>query len=201
MSDADLQLPAPPKTDGRSREAREARRRATAEVQREAVTGKTATPNQVRETPTRAEATRRERRRRNSNDKFADMKLGVSFEFDKEYEYRWINHGIDGQRLHDKTVRDDWEVVNAEGEPSDGLGSALRRAVGESKSGPIYSYLCRKPKDWYEADHRKKQERNDRMMDHIRNGLPPVEPKRGLTSKDHVYGAEDIRITGDKPSQ
>lgn len=203
MSDADVQLPPPPKADGRSREAREARRRATAEVQRDTVVATAPQPNEQRERPTRAEATRRERRRRNSNDKTGDFKLGYRFTPDPAYEYRWINNGIDGQRIYDKTVLDDWEMVNADGELSDNAGSALRRAVGESKSGPIYSYLCRKPKDWYEADHRKKQERNDKMMDAIRAGRPPLDisGRQGLTAKDHVYGQEDIVLEGDKPTR
>lgn len=177
----------PPKIDGRSKEARAAR----AQERSEAVAP---TPNEVRASSPRAEATRRERRRRENVDKTRDMKLGFRFTPDKNYEYRWINEGIDNQRLKDLTIDDDWEAVSATGEPVDGAGSVLRRAVGESKSGPQYAVLCRKPKDWYDADHRKGQARNDKLMSHIRQGKPPTDISKALKPSDHVYGAEDIKL-------
>lgn len=160
--------------------------------------------NEVEEAPrvraTRAEATQRERRRRGSNDATSDMKLGFRFKPDPNYEYRWINHGVDGQRIKDKTIDDDWDMVSSEGEQTSDVGTALRRAVGQNASGPIYSYLCRKPKDWHEADQRQKQERNDRMMEHIRGGKSPMDistrgqPGKGLSQSDNVYGAEGISL-------
>lgn len=204
MSDqtAEVQLPPPPpagrrraapatdaaaKPDGRTKEARAARAQERTEAQGP-------TPNEVRVTSTRAEATRRERRRRENVDKTRDMKLGFRFKPDPNYEYRWINEGIDNQRFKDLTVDDDWEAVSDAGEPVNGAGSVLRRAVGESKSGPQYAVLCRKPKDWYEADHRKGQARNDKLMSHIRQGKPPTDVSKALKPSDHVYGAEEIKL-------
>lgn len=149
---------------------------------------------ETRERPTRAETTRRERRRRENVDRVSELKLGITFEMDPAFEYRWVNEGIDGQRLHRLTVEDDWEAVSKEGVASDGVGSALRRAVGESKSGPIYAYLCRKPKDWYETDHRKRQQRDDKLMSYIKEGRPPTAPEKGLKQSDHVYG-DGVRIS------
>lgn len=189
MSDeTDVQLPPPPKVHPASREARA--RRAAEAARASLTTDEHTAPNpvEVREKPTRAEATRRERRRRENNDHLAEMKLGVSFKFDPAFEYRWINEGVDGQRLYSKTVEDDWEKVNAVGEPTDGVGSGVRRAVGQSTSGPLYAHLCRKPKDWHEADRAKAQQHDDRMMSYIKEGRPPTAPGKGLTQQDHVYG-------------
>ena len=211
----------PKAVDGRSREAREARAqkaRADAIVQqvdgvveegrrrRAAEAGlewkgeqvRAEAPilrdDQVRARPTRADATRRARRRRENVDKTRDLKLGISFELDPGFEYRWINGGVDDQRIKRLTVDDDWERVSVAGAATDDPGASLRRAVSEGPSGPKYAYLCRKAKDWYETDHRKGQERNDKLMRHIRQGKPPTDISRALQPTDNVYGAEDIRV-------
>lgn len=198
MTDAsEVQLPPPPKEDGRSREARERRRLAAEQAAPVQVRSDTPSPRteEIRTRPTRAEATQRERRRRDNVDRTRDLKLGISFNIDPAYEYRWVNSGVDDQRIHRLTKDDDWERVNAEGEASDDTGAYIRRAVGEGPSGPKYAYLCRKPKDWYEADHRKGQERNDKLMRHIRAGQNPMDISRSLKSSDNVYGADGIRIS------
>lgn len=194
--DMDMSLPAAPtKVDGRSAEARrrraEAQQAASAQVRAEAPTLR---DDQVRERPTRADATRRERRRRENVDKTRDMKLGIRFDLDPDYEYRWVLDGPDDQRLKRLTIDDDWEVVNNDGEPSDQPGTGVRRAVGERSTGFKYQYLCRKPKSFYDEDHRKGQERNDRMMKHIRQGVNPMDATRSLGQADHVYGQNDIRM-------
>lgn len=137
--------------------------------------------------PTRAQTEQRARRRRGSLDATSDFRLGVRFKLDPNYEYRWINEGIDGQRLFDKTKQDDWDMVSHNDEPTDAPGSALRRAVGQTVSGPVYAYFCRKPKEWHDADRDELQKRNQKMMDNIRQGVPPKEAERGLTPKDNVY--------------
>jgi len=145
---------------------------------------------------TRAGEVKAERRRRGTNDVTASFKLSMRFTPDPNYEYRWINEGVDGQRLYDKTQNDDWDVVTKDGEQSDGPGSAVRRAVGQTVAGPVYAYLCRKPKSLCEADKRESQRRNDKMMDYIRNGVPPTAPGRALSSKDNVYVPEEgIRLS------
>lgn len=206
MSDTpDIQLPPPPpqparrraapaalaepRLDMRTKEGRAAK--AEAQVRTEAHEPR---PEEVRTRPSRAETVRKERRRRENVDKTGNLKLGFRFKPDPNFEYRWINHGVDGQRINDLTNLDDWDMVTADGEPSDGVGTALRRAVGESKSGPIYSYLCRKPKDLYDEDHRKGQARLDKMMKHIRQGRSPTDISRSLKPSDNVYGAEEIHL-------
>jgi hypothetical protein len=119
---------------------------------------------------------RRERQRRGSNDLSHQMKLGVGFKPDPNYEYRWINGGLDDQRLHDKTRTDrqgaDWQPLTSDGtEASDSTGTVLRRAVGTNQAGQVeYSYLCRKPKDLFEEDHGEIQSLNDKRMQAIFEG-------------------------------
>ena len=119
---------------------------------------------------------RRERQRRGSNDLSHQMKLGVGFKPDPNFEYRWINGGLDDQRLHDKTRTDrqgaDWQPLTSDGkEVSDSTGTVLRRAVGTNQAGQVeYSYLCRKPRDLYEEDHGAIQSLNDKRMQAIFEG-------------------------------
>jgi hypothetical protein len=118
----------------------------------------------------------RSRRARGSNDLSHMMKLGVGFNLDPNFEYRWINGGLDDQRLHDKTRADqqgaDWQPLTSDGkEVSDSPGTVLRRAVGTNQAGQVeYSYLCRKPKALYEEDHGAIQSLNDKRMQAIFEG-------------------------------
>lgn len=137
---------------------------------------------------------RRRRRKRGTNDTSFALKLGVGFEMDPNYEYRWINEGIDGQRLSDKHG-DDWDTVTKEGAASDGVGGAVRRAVGANAAGPIYAYLCKKPKDWYENDQAERQKRNDKLMTAIKEGRDPTGSGKGLSASDNVHG-DGASLTG-----
>lgn len=185
MSDADISLPPPP-VKARRKPGPKPRAERPQDDRIEVVETQHARP-------TRAETVQRERRRRDGIDKTANLKLSFRFKPDPNKEYRWINEGVDGQRLKDLTVDDDWTMVTKEGEETTDTGSAMRRAVGESKNGPIYAYLCEKPKDWYEQDRARMQERDDQMMSYIKEGRPHTAPDRGLTEKDHVYG-EGVRM-------
>jgi hypothetical protein len=143
----------------------------------------------------RAASEQSRRRRRGDNDATLGLKLGVQFELDPNYEYRWINEGIDGSRLHAKTVKDDWDTLSETGEPSDSEGGVIRRAVGETKSGPVYAYLCRKPRDLYEEDMAKRQKHNDKLMNEVKQG--PVKDGPGLKATDNAYvPAEGISVGG-----
>jgi hypothetical protein len=144
----------------------------------------------------RATAEAGRRRRRAENDATLGLKLGVQFELDPAYEYRWINEGIDGSRLHAKTVKDDWDTLSESGEPSDSEGgTVVRRAVGENKSGPVYAYLCRKPRELYDEDMAKRQKHNDKLMNEVKSG--PVKDGPGLKATDNAYvPAEGISIGG-----
>lgn len=148
---------------------------------------------------------KRARRRRGSVDRLGALKLDVDPDIlDLEnYEHRWINAGIDGARLHAKTVKDDWDVLSSDGEvmdtkaASDGEGGVIRRAVGVLDGRTEYAYLCRKPRDLYEEDHRARQKYDDKLMATIHEGRAPVDG--GLTDHDHVHG-EGIRISHKRPN-
>lgn len=145
----------------------------------------------------RAKSEQSRRRRRDTNDQTLGLKLGVQFELDPNYEYRWINEGIDGSRLHAKTVLDDWDTLSTKGEPSDSEGAVIRRAVGETKSGATYAYLCRKPKDLYDEDMGKRQKHNDKLMNEVKDGPSKSADGPGLKAKDNAYvPTEGISVGG-----
>jgi hypothetical protein len=131
----------------------------------------------------------------------------VNFPLDPAYEYRWINEGIDGSRLHDKTVRDDWDVVSYDGAKSvahedlltmrkdgDDASRVARRVVGESMGRPSYAYLCRKPKKYYDADKAKDLEINRQRIDAIRGGEAPTRGALGKNSPSAYMPEEGISI-------
>lgn len=154
-------------------EAENARLKALAEAPAAEVTiaGEAPAPARSREN-----TEKRSRRARGKNDLSHQMKLGVTFDLDPNYEYRWINGGLDDQRFHDKTRPNqqgaDWSPVTSTGEDaSDSTGTVLRRAVGTNQANAVeYSYLCRKPRDLYEEDHGAIQALNDKRMQAIYEG-------------------------------
>jgi len=100
----------------------------------------------------RASETRRERRRRDDGDldRGARMKLAIPKEIQEQADregktLRWLND--EGNRIHDMTVDDDWDLV--EGAPT--------VPVATSPDGkPVYARLAAKHKDWYDEDQQAK---------------------------------------------
>lgn len=86
-----------------------------------------------------------ERRRRNAGslDAMLNLKLSVPPDHnDPAFAYRWIND--DGNRMHAKTVLDDWDK-DPKIQPI---------PVGTNAEGkPILAHYCRKPKAFLEQDH------------------------------------------------
>lgn len=148
----------------------------------------------------RSRSERRKRRARGRNDLSHQKKLGVGFTLDPDMNYRWINGGLDNQRLHDLTEEDkvgsDWTPVTKTGErvdeESDSTGTVLRRAVGVNQAGEVeYSYLCCKPKDVYESDRSDLQALNDKRIEAImRGGRLPGMKAGDSTSVDQGYDYE-----------
>lgn len=178
----DTATEAPVKKRGRGRPSK-------AEVAaREAAEAAVSPPKQTRAMKEKA----RRRQRTGTNDYSHQMKLGVSFELDPNFTYRWINGGVEDQRMFDMTQRDDWERVSQDGEPSDDPGNCVRRAVGSKSGGAEYAYLCRKPKEWHEEDRKTHQARNDRIMKTIghaaaEGNFDPTGGSDGLSKKDNAY--------------
>lgn len=113
------------------------------------------------------------RRRKMVDAGVAGQRLGVNrsmLNFDK-FAYRWINDTP--ARMHSKTKEDDWDVVMNEGvkEDSADLGKAVRQVVGTHKDGsPMYAYLCRKPKSYFDEDQKAKHAELDRQLAELRRG-------------------------------
>ncbi len=103
---------------------------------------------------TRAEETRRVRRRRDEGDldRGARFKLAIPQEIQDQAKregktLRWVND--EGNRMHHMTVEDDWDVVQSD----------LVKPVPVSTSPdgkPVYARLCSKFQDWYDEDQRDK---------------------------------------------
>ena len=107
----------------------------------------------------RAQANATERRRRSSGslDRTFNQKLGVPDEWlasggiiDKnQWRSHWVND--EGSRIYDLTTQDDYDVVT--NPDIEGDDKRVCRPVGTTKDGkPLMAYLCRKPKEFDEAD-------------------------------------------------
>lgn len=120
---------------------------------------------------TRSEEVRRERRRRADTGPTAGMKLNVPAALlDPNFEYRWID--ADQNRVHAKTVLDDWDVVTTPAIDGTGEGAPVSRIVGKDASGqPKRNVLVRKPKDWYMGDKAKEQAAITTREKDIRRGV------------------------------
>lgn len=71
------------------------------------------------------------------------------------YQYRWVN--VDSRGRPEILEREfDWSPVMRDGE-------TIRKSVGIAAEGLTGAILMRKPKEWYDADQRKKDERNARL--------------------------------------
>lgn len=152
----------------------------------------------------RSRSEKARRRARGANDLSHKLKLGVNERNLnlENFEYRWINGGLDDQRFHDKTrVNEqgaDWTPLTGDGEvASDTTGSVLRRAVGTNQAGQVeYAYLCRKPKDLYEEDHGILQALNDKRMQAIHKGTGT--PGQSVDKADTELGFErNLQIGGE----
>lgn len=94
----------------------------------------------------------------------------------KNFSYRFVNDT--GNRVHDMTVNDDWEVVPQAGksvkEDGTDLGSSVSTVVGKDNNGqPIRGYLLRKPLEWFEEDKAASQAALDEQMKAIKRGRTP----------------------------
>lgn len=142
----------------------------------------------------RGEQIAAERRRRNTDALGGKRrKLGLTGELDRtNFAYRWVND--EGNRIHDLTVGDDWEIVPDRdgGLKADGAGTGAEVAVraGTGEHGrPVRAVLLRKRKDWYDDDKRLAQRRIDEQEAALKAGRPSdggqqdqsYTPKGGIT--------------------
>jgi hypothetical protein len=127
----------------------------------------------------RSEDTAKARRRRRDSIYFdgADFNLMVpDEERDPRYVYRWIND--DKYRLSKMTKQDDWDICevsefSSDFKNTDG-GSQVSRIVGrDANGGPMRAFLCRKLKEYDEADRAKEIRRVDQLYHQMRDGNLP----------------------------
>lgn len=126
----------------------------------------------------RGEAIQTERRRRNTDALAGNRRhLSVNVELDTEnYQYRWVND--EGTRLHDLTVKDDYEVVHDRSGTLkiDGAGTGAEVAVpvGMGEHGKaVKAVLLRKPKKFYDDDQAAEQRRIDDVETSMKQGIAP----------------------------
>lgn len=117
----------------------------------------------------------RRRRKKGSLNRLAQFKVDIFSEdqLDPRYIYRWVND--EGSRLRMITKQDDYDFVRAEEIPnfspddetdSEGSGGRLRIIVGEKKNGsPMYQYLVKKRRDFWEDDNREAMDIRDAVLD------------------------------------
>jgi len=117
--------------------------------------------------------TERRRRRRGTLDRMAQFKLDVFSpeQLDPEYIYRWVSE--EGNRLRICTRTDDYDFVTADEIPDfspedmtdSEPGGRLRMIVGERKNGtPIYAFLVKKPRQFWEQDNEEAMDFRDDML-------------------------------------
>lgn len=97
------------------------------------------------------------RRRSDTNEETRELKLAIPAGLKETgYEYRWVNDTAGG-RIHNLTKSDDWDIVNEPAIDGQGEGTPVKRFVGSNEHGqPLHAYLCRKPKEYFEEDRRKR---------------------------------------------
>lgn len=119
-------------------------------------------------------ATQRRRRRTGTLNRMAQFKLDCIEPEDldlENYVYRWVND--ENSRIRQLTKADDYDFVPA-GELGEGFdrdntdsesADRLRMTVGTHKSGaPLYAYLLRKPRAFWEEDNEVVVRNREEMM-------------------------------------
>lgn len=120
---------------------------------------------------TRKDDIKTERRRRNSDGMVGKRRhlMVDESKIDREnFAYRFAND--EGNRIHDLTVNDDWDVVT-DGVTADNhaMGAGTRKRVGTGEGGsPVNAVLLRKPKAYHDADQAAKQRRIDASEEALR---------------------------------
>jgi len=115
----------------------------------------------------------KERRKQRGGGELTGQRLGVpkSMLDLSRFRYRWIND--DPARIFTKTKEDDWDIVCNDGSVADSadLGKAVSKVTGLMADGkPLVSYLCRKPKTYFDEDQAVKSAELDRQMMELRRG-------------------------------
>lgn len=152
----------------------------------------------------RAEAVMEQRRRRGDNYRGYDLRLEVPEHLkDPNYTYRWIND--EKGRLQQRTTQDDWDFVDGkelsiashtdDKNNNEADGRIRREVTSSTTSRPIFAYLCKKRKDYHEADFRKEMAMNKaRQNQTIRTQeAPDADGGLGKDDPNHAYIPREIQ--------
>lgn len=118
-----------------------------------------------------------------------------NLDFDN-FEYRYIND-VNNTRLYDLVTYREWEVVTQSGggiikTDATDLGNAVSIVVGSKPDGSaMRTYLCRKPKRFFDEDRAKKQKELDEQLAQLRRG----NTKAGEPQGDYIPSS-GIQIAG-----
>lgn len=130
------------------------------------------------------ETVTRRRRDDGAGDAYLDLKLSVPDAIRAKYPdriFRWANDV--GARLHNLTVRDDWDKV-------DGIDP---RPVGSDKDGhPILAHLLSKPRAFQAEDEAKKEARRREIEKAQVNGFHRA--REDDVAEEHRYVPKGNRI-------
>lgn len=176
-------------------------------VPRQRVDGRAERPIMARQRTPRNQVHAQERRRRKKGtlNRMAQYKLDV-FELsqlDPDYIYRWVSD--EGARLRIVTKQDDYDFVQAdeiEDFSADDMtdsepGGRIRIIAGEKKNGqPLYQYLVKKRRDFWEDDNREAMDyRDDVLAGRVYKGeindVPVAFAKDDKVTKTSVGGIAD----------
>jgi hypothetical protein len=156
--------------------------------------------------PPRAEvhANERRRRRAGSLNRMAQYKLDIFSpeQLDPRYIYRWVSD--EASRLRMVTKQDDYDFVNADeipdfspdDETDSEPGGRVRIISGEKKNGqPLYQYLVKKRRDFWEEDNRASMSfRDDTLKGRVYKGdvgaVPVGIPKDGKVERVEAGGVD-----------
>lgn len=135
----------------------------------------------------RIEEERARRRRREDITLGRQRNLAIEGDLDPRYTYRWIN--ADPGRVHNLTVRDDWDVVTVDQlgqrhEKDKGVGSSVERIVG--KTDGKRGILVRKLIEFYDGDKAKEQGLIDETDAVLKRG--ETKDPQGMRSDDVMKG-------------
>lgn len=110
---------------------------------------------------------------------------------------RWINDDDRG-RIYDKTERDTWDFLTmneVSTDPRNIADGKHARRVGTKEDGSaLFTYLCVKPKPWFDEDARRRTKPHDEMMAEIRNRPLKTAAESDLSDdEEHAYIPKEVK--------
>lgn len=110
---------------------------------------------------------------------------------------RWVNDDDRG-RIYDKTERDTWDFLTTSevaADPRNIAGERIARRVGTKDDGSaLFTYLCVKPKKWFDEDARRRARPHEEMMAEIRNRPLKTAAESDLSDdEEHAYIPREVK--------